>query len=523
MVIMTYDHIKTVGEKHYLYHVTGVWDPEKKNSKQVREYVGPCDAEGNLIESRRRDTVQVSKTFGPYWLLQKISDSLKLDETLKECFDEEISEDISTLAMMRCIRPAPLRQIDDIMQESILSEYKSNDRMGSRDLSRLLKGIGEEGRNRFFSLRYDGNGAIIFDLSAFGTESSKMGRAEYGDDYKKIRMPQVSMGMVHSMESGLPFCYRLYGGSISDVKTLENMALFVSSLGCKDVHFIMDRGFFSEANLIRLLNNDMGFTTPIPGGRKIFKTAISESIKNTNSLSTSVFNDSVIRYHETTSDIDGKEIKTWVFLDESRRFDEIMTLYSRIDSFEKALKEEKWTKGIHKKLRLKFGTDMLRYFNLSDGGEGKIKFERKRNAITAKENSCGRMVILTTSDRSWDYILSMYRQRNDIESDFRMLKSDLDGGVKYLQTDGTADGLIFVQFVSLILRTELVNRIKDNNKLNRKIWYPDVINELSKLKASKMGNKWVLNEVSKKQRELLQRLGVEVPTTESLQNLVTKS
>lgn len=79
MVIMTYNHIKTVGDKHYLYRVTGVWDPVKKNSRQVREYVGPCDEDGNLVESRRREAVIASKTFGPYWLLQKISDSLGLE------------------------------------------------------------------------------------------------------------------------------------------------------------------------------------------------------------------------------------------------------------------------------------------------------------------------------------------------------------------------------------------------------------------------------------------------------------
>ena len=86
MAIMTYDHIKTVGDKHYLYQVTGVWDLEKKNSKQKRVYVGPCDADGNLIESRKRDVVVVSKTFGPYWFLLKLSDSIRLEATLKECF-----------------------------------------------------------------------------------------------------------------------------------------------------------------------------------------------------------------------------------------------------------------------------------------------------------------------------------------------------------------------------------------------------------------------------------------------------
>ncbi|MEA4977255.1 MAG: hypothetical protein VB016_01705 [Methanomassiliicoccaceae archaeon] len=39
---MSYDHIKTVGGNHYLYRVTGVWDPEKKNSRQVRDMSYPA-------------------------------------------------------------------------------------------------------------------------------------------------------------------------------------------------------------------------------------------------------------------------------------------------------------------------------------------------------------------------------------------------------------------------------------------------------------------------------------------------
>lgn len=75
-----------------------------------------------------------------------------------------------------------------------------------------------------------------------------------------------------------------------------------------------------------------------------------------------------------------------------------------------------------------------------------------------------------------------------------------------LQTDGAADGLIFIQFVSLMLRCELMNRIKENRDTNGKLWYPDMMNELSKLKASKMGDKWMLNEVSRKQRLLFENL-----------------
>lgn len=218
------------------------------------------------------------------------------------------------------------------------------------------------------------------------------------------------------------------------------------------------------------------------------KTVVSESVRNTNPLNAAVFNGDIIRYFETDVKIGESEVRAFSYLDETRRLDEITTLYLRIDAFERVLKDKRWTKGIHKKLRQQFGTDILRFFELSSDN-GKIGLERKRNAISAKENACERMVILMTSEGTWDSVLSMYRQRNDMEGDFRILRSDFDGGVKYLQTDGAADGLVFVQFVSLMLRCELMNRIESSKDTKGKLWYPDVMNKLSKLKASKMGDR----------------------------------
>ena len=48
------------GERYYLYEVTAEWDPVKKNAKQKRRYLGPCDKDGNLIvELREGDSYEI--------------------------------------------------------------------------------------------------------------------------------------------------------------------------------------------------------------------------------------------------------------------------------------------------------------------------------------------------------------------------------------------------------------------------------------------------------------------------------
>ena len=54
---MTYKVVQRIGNNYYLYSVEGMWDPEKKNSKQKRRYIGPCDKDGNPIPSKRAKRV----------------------------------------------------------------------------------------------------------------------------------------------------------------------------------------------------------------------------------------------------------------------------------------------------------------------------------------------------------------------------------------------------------------------------------------------------------------------------------
>jgi len=526
MGIMTYRKVEKRGTKYYLYDVTGVWDPVKKNSKLKKKYLGPCDADGNVVEERK-NSVKMSKTFGNCWLMSRIAEETGVAKDVMKAFGNDLGSDILALSVFRTVEQVPMREVEDRMDELFLSETLAKDSdLTSREMSRLMVRISEaeKGREKFFTSRAAvGNGkAVIFDVTVFATESERMERAEYGRGYRDFKMKQVNMGMVQSVDTGLPFYYQLYPGSVSDIKTLNNLRERLRSLGRDHVHFFMDRGFFSEPNLCGLLDAEMGFTVPVPAGRDVFADAVSAVKKDMNSMNTHMFNDELFRVGETMSHYAGRSIRTIVYLNEKRKSDELHTLYSRIDDFERRMKEKTWYKGIHRELVKTKDRDLLKLFTLSEGTSGKVATERKRNAITRRENACGTMVIMTTSDEEWDSVLSSYRIRNSIETSFKRLKDDLEGGVKGLQTDVSADGMIFVEFISTILLFELFRRIRSST-LYRKVWMPDVNNELRKLKVSMVGGHWILNEVTKKQRETIEALGFEEPTTADVRRLVPRN
>ena len=69
--------------------------------------------------------------------------------------------------------------------------------------------------------------------------------------------------------------YDLYPGSISDVTTLKNTVKKVEALGVRNYNLIMDRGFFSTANIEEMISADLSFIIPPTSTLKNVKETIS--------------------------------------------------------------------------------------------------------------------------------------------------------------------------------------------------------------------------------------------------------
>nr|WP_197046629.1 transposase [Oceanobacillus salinisoli] len=62
-------------------------------------------------------------------------------------------------------------------------------------------------------------------------------------------LQQMNLALLFGEKSGLPVYYRKLPGNIADVKTIQNMLSNIDFLKLDKVKFVMDRGFYSEANI----------------------------------------------------------------------------------------------------------------------------------------------------------------------------------------------------------------------------------------------------------------------------------
>jgi len=507
---MTYTIVQKKGDAYYLCEVTGVWDPVKKNSKQTRKYLGRCDEHGNIV-SQSKNIIARSCTFGSYYLLLKVAEQTGLLDSLKNSFGGERGTMIAALAIMRIVSPGSFNGVADKMDESYLPELLSVGRnTDSSFITRFLQDVGSDVDSRVFLFMAlaAGNGAVIFDTTPLPTSSEELEFAEYGRSYRRTHLKQTNLGIAFSSEKGLPFMYKLYPGSLSDVSLVKNMAADVRDLGAENVEYVLDRGFFSEPNLKELLDSGDGFTIAVPARLDIFKECLSEAVKHIdNPEKTDILEGSVVRCRETYRELAGSHLRMLVFQDDKRRQAEILSLYSSLTELEMKLSGRSWNKRTN-------GLSDCEIQNMSMleliEDEGKVTVKRRRNSVSARENRCGRFAIVTTSELPWKDILIRYRKRNEIEYQFSQLKSDLNGGVANLSDMGSAQGAVLTEFISLILRTEILNRLRRNGLINS-IHVPKVMGVMNKLKISYTGGEWRLNELTKEMKDMFSSLGIPLP------------
>ncbi|MGC8618104.1 MAG: IS1634 family transposase, partial [Thermoplasmata archaeon] len=111
---------------------------------------------------------------------------------------------------------------------------------------------------------------------------------------------------------------------------------------------------------------------------------------------------------------------------------------------------------------------------------GHITTRARNKAISAHENRMGRFILVSNAGLSALECLSIYRERDSIEKAFRSLKTDLDVFPLREHKESTVKGMLFVFFLSMIIRSILL-RGMDSSKLSRKYSIESMLIELEKL------------------------------------------
>ena len=510
MSYIVHQHIRG---KTYAYEVEGYWDSEKKQARQKRKYLGAVDeATGEIRKKEAERDVVFAKTYGPSYLLMEVGGTLQLREKLQRAFGED-ADKLLALAVAKVINPTSLRNVQHLLEDSYLPEMlELREELSSQRLSDFLRKLGKRELefSRFCSsLVREDEEALVYDITSLSSYSRQLGWLEYGKDYRESGLPQTNLGLVMSLDRKLPIYQKLFPGSVNDVSTLSNLVAEVKNLGVKDCLFVLDRGFYSESNLMEMLNEGVDFIMPLPFSTKSGKGSISETNLEIDSPENARrFGSEVLYVLEKEIELAGTSLDAFVFYSIKRQADEEQSFLSRLMDIEAKLEGKRvYGNALDHFERVAYG--MANFFE-ARVEDHILHLERRPKAISQHLNRAGKVILLSSRNMAWDEVLALYRERDVVEKLYDDLKNDLDILPLRVHSYESLRGLLVVYFVAMLLRSLLLQAVRKGGLLERRS-IEELLLDMAKLRAVQVGGKRRLTEVTKSQRTTFEKVGVRVP------------
>ena len=391
--------------------------------------------------------------------------------------------------------------------------HPSGGLLTSQRISELLLKITEDSRQKFLSLwleKMTEHDYLCYDITSVSSYARGNEYVKYGYNRDGESLPQINLAMLFGQKSRLPAYYRRMQGNISDVATLKTTVKALDFLGTKTMHFILDRGFYSETNVDEMLKRRHHFTMGVPSGRKWVEAAIDRHYESIASPEHYLqIDDSEALYAVT-------ELRKWgvnnrrtylhIYFNACRAADEFDRFTRELLQYKQELETRKRVKA-HEEFYDRFlliketpKRGLRVTFN-----DDEIQKYRKRYA--------GFFCLLSTAFKDPIEALRVYRAKDAVENSFDDLKNQLDMKRLRVHTSAAMDSRIFLQFLALILICQIRNTTQ-TDKVLRNLTVREVMEDMETLVRITYSGRYgqVYTETNPIQRKIMEVFGLTLPT-----------
>lgn len=179
---------------------------------------------------------------------------------------------------------------------------------------------------------------LALDISSISSWSELINYVECGYNRDHEKLPQINLAMLFGEKSHLPVFSRIYPGSIHDVSTLAGMVTFIEQLSLKQMHFVMDKGFYSEPGLQLLADKYIKFACGVPFTNKFIKELVSRCADDLADPLNAIEVEGHIYYAASVlGSLGGKRVYYHIYFDNERRLNESNALMRKVIKLEKEL------------------------------------------------------------------------------------------------------------------------------------------------------------------------------------------
>jgi transposase len=508
-------HTKKNGAR-YLYKVEGYWDKEKKAPRNRQVCLGRIDDKtGEVIPSNRKtrtakraqatpEVTARTTIIGPALLLDRVAGDTGLFAAIKKSLPGQYLRVLS-LAYFLVQKGLPLSRCETW---SGANKHPYSEVMSSQGVSELLREFGEPERQLFFKTwmkHLAPKENMFYDITSISSYSELNEYVRWGHNRDNEKMPQINLAMLFGQDSGLPTYYRRLQGSISDVSTLKTTVSSLDKVGQNKLVFVMDRGFYSETNVDALFDARYSFILACP--RRKWVEGLYDKYRDE------------IQHHENIHKTGERE--TMYMITHLHKWKDrrcyVHIYYNDIKAAEEksefggalAVWRDELASGNEKKEN---AWAYKKYFIVKDTPTRGRSITFNEDAIQEnRKKYVGFFCLMSSKKMDALTALEVYRRKEAVENSFDDLKNQLDMKRLRVQSSVAMDARLFIQFIALILLSQIRNITKGCETLKHKT-IREIMEAMETVTEIRFSGRYgkIVTEIDPLQREIMKAFGVSV-------------
>lgn len=518
----------------YAYESIAYWDKEKKQSRAKRRCIGKVDPQTQqIISTRKRQLPEAGRNhkrgpvpntrtkrsfYGATYLFDRIGEDTGVTEDLKTCFPENYRQILSIAYYLILEDRNPLSRFD---RWAAVHWHPYRERISSQRSSELFASLSDEARQRFFNLqakRRVEKEYLAYDSTSVSSYSKSLRQVRYGKNKDHEHLPQINLSLLFGQQSRLPFYYRKLAGNIPDVKTLKKLLADINTLGYEKIKVVLDRGFFSAANINELYRHHIKFLIAAKLSLKLVQThldALRDTMRSWNHYSQDyqlyMYCLPVTWDYVQDRPYKGDTIKSdrrmylHLYYSPERALEDEMAFNSRLADLQAEL-ESGQRHPDHEK-------QYAKYFEVKSTPVRGTKVVAREEALAGAKRNYGYFALLSNETKEAHEALEIYRNKDLVEKAFDNLKERLNLRRPAVSSEQSLDGKLFVQFIALIFLSYITRKMQEN-KLFKNHTLQEVLDEFDIIECFEVpGQRLQVGETTKRQIELYATLGVMPPVS----------
>lgn len=450
-------------------------------------------------------------SMGAYAVISKIVNEYGLKEMLEKYFGNKAGLALDLASYMIVEEQNQGQHFPDYAYHHAL--FSNGMKIASDStISRFLSSITDDQITGFlneWSERQDHKSKIYisYDSTNKNSQAGDVDFLEFGNAKVDIGAPIFNVALAYDRNNQVPLFYELYPGSINDVSQFRYFVDKTEAYGFKGVGFIIDRGYFSKANIDYMDEHKYEFVMMVKGCKSLVADLVDATRgKFENSLD----------HRIAGRRISGITVSRPLYEnDQKNRFFHLFfnpfKMASEQAKFEDQLEEMKSAFDRAVGMKVKFGRPFTDYFVCHyDKAERFLFAKIKKEVVEKRMSRLGYFCIITSENMTARDAYLLYTSRDASEKLFSSDKSFLGSNSMRVHSAESISAKIFIEFVGLIIRQRMYVLLKEQMlKLPVRKNYltiPAAIRELSKIELIRVNHKkYQLDHAVTKNQEIILR------------------